>query len=520
MNSKIQIFRKSVTLYYASEGVYRKSLGITVKDEDAKAVKANLEKENLSNFDKYAINKILIEKKKLDNIIHNYYIEHKEKITSKKLRSIYNNKHNNVYSKKVLDQLELFIQQKRETFIRNGNQLISLKDYNSLKNTIIDYQIDKKIDLSIYELDLEFIKDFVDFMRRKRVSDKNKTFLTKGGLNNKTLGKRLSSFKSFIRFLPIDIQRKLFTVFDKRVVCKLTRMSASAYRTKLNTLKVKCGISPLSLCLKRHPLQLAKSEVNKIKALFQDTDLQCWPAISLYYKGVRDRELYISKSTFYNYINILGLNRKWKKEIKKKTGIISKMPNEYLHVDTTFWKLSENVKAAIVFVSDNFSKKVLGWSVSLNKDANNVKQALEHAIATIHQYHPKHLTTILVADGGSENHNMTIDNLLLETTYPEISKVIAMKDISFSNSPIEAINKIMKRYLRFHKPETIDQLIECLELIVKDYNEKRPHGSLLGLTPLEAYTNAIVNLNFKNQQLNIRRLRILENKNTNCKSCN
>src|SRR5690554_5235068 len=209
MNSKIQIFRKSVTLYYASEGVYRKSLGITVKDEHAKAVKANLEKENLSNFDKYAVNKILIEKKKLDNIIHNYYIEHKEKITSKKLRSIYNNKHNNVYSEKMLDQLELFIQQKRETFIRNGNQLISLKDYNSLKNTIIDYQIDKKIDLSIYELDLEFIKDFVDFMRRKRVSDKNKTFLTKGGLNNKTLGKRLSSFKSFIRFLPIDIQRKL-----------------------------------------------------------------------------------------------------------------------------------------------------------------------------------------------------------------------------------------------------------------------------------------------------------------------
>src|SRR5690554_911216 len=92
---------------------------------------------------------------------------------------------------------------------------------------------------------------------------------------------------------------------------------------------------------------------------------------------------------------------------------------------------------------------------------------------------------MLVADGGSENHNMTIDNLLLETTHPEISKVIAMKDISFSNSPIEAINKIMKRYLRFHKPETIDQLIECLELIVNDYNEKRPHGSLLGLTPLD-----------------------------------
>jgi len=78
----------------------------------------------------------------------------------------------------------------------------------------------------------------------------------------------------------------------------------------------------------------------------------------------------------------------------------------------------------------------------------------------------------------------------------------------------------MKRYLRFHKPETIDQLIECLELIVNDYNEKRPHGSLLGLTPFEAYTNTTANLDFKEQKVNARKLRLLENKNTNCKSCN
>src|SRR5690554_2257312 len=187
--------------------------------------------------------------------------------------------------------------------------------------------------------------------------------------------------------LVINEMQRLFTVFDKKVVYKLAGISATAFTTRLNMLKVKCGISPLSLCLKRHPLQLAKSEVNKIKALFQDTELKCWPAISLYYKGIRDRDLFISKSTFYNYINILGLKRKWKKKVKKKTGLISKSPNEYIHVDTTFWELSGNIRAAIVFVSDNFSKKILGWSVSLRKDADNVKEALQQAISTIHEFH-------------------------------------------------------------------------------------------------------------------------------------
>lgn len=56
---------------------------------------------------------------------------------------------------------------------------------------------------------------------------------------------------------------------------------------------------------------------------------------------------------------------------------------------------------------------------------------------------------ILVTDGRSENHNLTIEELLHETTHPDILKIIAMKSINFSNSPIEAISKIIKRYLRF-----------------------------------------------------------------------
>lgn len=317
----------------------------------------------------------------------------------------------------------------------------------------------------------------------------------------------------------VNEMQRLFTVFSKKFVFKFSRISSSAFNEKLSRIKLKCGLSPLTLCFKRHPLQLAMNEVEKIKLLFSQKELKCWPVSSLYYYGLRNKELYLAKSTFYKYVNLLGFHRKWSKNINKKEGLTAKAPNEFLHVDTTFWGLENGLKAAIVFVSDNFSKKILGWSVALTKDAENVKAALQQAISTIHQFHPKHLTSTLVADGGGENHNLTIDVLLQEISRPEITKVIALKDISFSNSPVEAINKIVKRYLRHYLPDTFEKLVDCLKRIVKDYNEIRPHGSLNGLTPIEAYTDVVVNMDFKEERINAKALRIIENKKVNCTTC-
>lgn len=317
----------------------------------------------------------------------------------------------------------------------------------------------------------------------------------------------------------VNEMQRLFTVFSKKNVFKLTHISSSVFNEKLSRIKLKCGLSPLALCFRRHPLQLATNEVDKIKKIFEQMDFKCWPAISLYYYGVRNNKFCFSKSTFYKYVNLLGVKRKWIVKSKEKKGLNAKFPNEYLHVDTTFWELENRVKAAIVFVSDNFSRKILGWNVALTKDAKNVKKALQQSISTIHQFHPKHLTSTLVADGGSENNNHTIDELLQEIIQPEITKVIALKDIIFSNSPVEAINKIMKRYLRHHRPDTFEKLIACLEFIVKDYNEIRPHGSIGGLTPFEAYTDAAVKLDFKKDKTKVKRSRILKNKKLNCTIC-
>jgi transposase InsO family protein len=317
----------------------------------------------------------------------------------------------------------------------------------------------------------------------------------------------------------IDAIQLLFVAFPKNLTFKIARLSTSAFHERLWKMKQQCGISPLAQCLKRHPLQLSIKEVKKIKELFEDAALACWPSSSLYYEGIRNRGLCISLSTFYKYVNLLGLKRKWLRKAYKTKGVQASHPNEYIHIDTTFWGLESGIKAAVVFVSDNYSRMILGWSVSLQHGAANVKTALLKAINTIRKYHSGHLCSTLVTDGGGENHAISIDELLKQNKIPAINKIIARKDISFSNSPVEAVNKIIKRYLRHYKPNDEDALLSVLELAVVDYTEKRPHGSLSGLIPIEAYTTPQKQLDFKAKKLKAKTLRIEQNRLANCQAC-
>lgn len=180
---------------------------------------------------------------------------------------------------------------------------------------------------------------------------------------------------------------------------------------------------------------------------------------------------------------MLGLKRRWKRPPAKTEGLCAGHPNEYLHVDTTIWVLDNGVKAYIAFVSDNYSRAVLGWNMALKNTAANVKAALDKAIRSIHHAHPEQLCATLVADGGSENHALTIEELLQQTERPEITKVIALRDIRFSNSPVEAVNRVMKRYLRHYRPGTEAALKKVLAKVVHDYNDLHPHGSIKGRTP-------------------------------------
>jgi len=317
--------------------------------------------------------------------------------------------------------------------------------------------------------------------------------------------------------LIFDQLQRLFQVTSKKLACKLIGWSPSTLRYRAK--KVQCTISPLNLCLKRHPAQLTGKEITVIKDLMGRPELACWPVSSIAWYAKRENLLQISLSTWYKYIQLLGLKKRFIRPPDKTKGIVSTAPNQFLHVDTTFLPLPDGTKAAIVFVSDNFSKYILGWACSLKHGAQNVLDALQMALQTIRKYHPDQLVSLLVSDGGRENNALSVEEWLQITEDPKITKVIALKDIAFSNSPIEAVHKIMKRYIRKQDPQNFQQLLNELPKYILDYTDIRPHGSLSGYTPLEAYSLKSLSMDFSEQTRLVRVQRIILNKAQRCKSC-
>lgn len=125
----------------------------------------------------------------------------------------------------------------------------------------------------------------------------------------------------------------------------------------------------------------------------------------------------------------------------------------------------------------------------------------------------------IVSDGGPENtyHGLTE---YINTLVGTIKKSIALKDIQFSNSPIEAKNRTFKMY--YFNPNNVANLAALNKVVtffVDDYNNTRPMGVLKGYTPNEVYTNAKPIIDFKNEQLIATAKRITSNTTTSCTAC-
>jgi putative transposase len=100
---------------------------------------------------------------------------------------------------------------------------------------------------------------------------------------------------------------------------------------------------------------------------------------------------------------------------------------------------------------------------------------------TIDNDHGLVISPIFIIDDGPENRFDELPDLVLHKK--------ALVDVSYSNSLIEAHNKIIKyNYLYKMEVQNIDELRKAMEFLTNDFNN-RPHVSLDGLTPNEAYKN-------------------------------
>lgn len=166
---------------------------------------------------------------------------------------------------------------------------------------------------------------------------------------------------------------------------------------------------------------------------------------------------------------------------KPKVGLRTHAPNEAWHIDVTIIKLLDGTKAYVHAVIDNFSRRILAWTVAGRLDPMNTHAVLTRAASNLDAA----TTADVFMDSGVENLNADVDALFDGSV---LQRVIAQIDVSFSNSLIEAWWRSLKhQWLFLHPLDNIAIVKKLVAFYVTAHNETLPHSAFEGQTPDEVY---------------------------------
>ena len=245
----------------------------------------------------------------------------------------------------------------------------------------------------------------------------------------------------------INIEKVIPTVGLTKTL-RLLQLPYSAYLKLKRT--ARCNLSPLNLCVIKHPGQLLKKEIGFIKSYCNDIRFLHWPLSSVYEMIKREGAAFFSINTFYKYVNLLKLTRTKPPHRRKHhcIGIRASTPLQILHVDVTVFRTADNKKNFIHIIQDNFSRSILQWVVKTTCMAQSTFEVLNNVYERYLQ--PADIGDCqLISDDGSENYG-PVKQFILNSKRPTIQHLIAQRDIEFSNSMIEAANKKLKYNFLYH----------------------------------------------------------------------
>jgi putative transposase len=302
---------------------------------------------------------------------------------------------------------------------------------------------------------------------------------------------------------------KLTKLCSLAKACSYFSISTQKYYAWKN--KNECHQSVITLCKKKIPNQLTDIEIGLIKKYMNDLRYIQWSRASVYWQLCKSEGHLFAKSTFYKYCNALGYcRRKGADKCKKNTvGVKATAVGEIIHADITAVFTHKYEKANILFLQDNFSRKIVGFHVA--KENNTLLQAatIKNALTNL-----VNIGSIMV-DGGSENKGAV--DIMLKQYFPTIKKIVAKVDIPFANNMIEALHYKIKHQI-FPKDgfESFDTVVAKLPSLVKLYNTM-PHDSLMGATPNDIFDGILPDINKRKKQLIVaKKIRLNANKEFAC----
>ena len=170
---------------------------------------------------------------------------------------------------------------------------------------------------------------------------------------------------------------------------------------------------------------------------------------------------------------------------------------------------------------DNFSRRILAFQVADRMDVANVVAVLAGAASAAVRVTgaPPADAPMLVVDGGVENFNAKVDELLASGV---LRRVLALTDLSFSNSMIEAYWRTMKhQWLFLNTLDSVGAVRRLVTFDVAAHNSQVPHSAFRGQTPDEVYfsTGAEVPISLQAARKRAQRDRSAANRETTCGAC-
>jgi hypothetical protein len=308
---------------------------------------------------------------------------------------------------------------------------------------------------------------------------------------------------------------KMKSALGLAMILKGIDLSYSGYIRLRN--KVACQLSMLPFCRAKHSGQLLSKEVDIIKKYCAEERFIHWPLASVFHQIIRDKAAFFSLHTFYKYTSLLNIRRPFANHRRKNhtRGIRTERPLQIFHADSTIFRTADGQKNYIHLIQDNHSRAILGFKVSRECSAKNMFEILSE-VADKYLKPSDRQSCILLTDDGSENAG-EVTSFIARSENPTIRHLIAQRDISFSNSMIEAANKQLKYRFLYHKQiydffALLNYIVEAIE----DYNN-RPHDVLNGLTPLEVLDGMRFDPKPYRQQIAAAKVtRTTQNKKTRC----
>ncbi len=265
-----------------------------------------------------------------------------------------------------------------------------------------------------------------------------------------------------------------------RIALRVLRLSSSRYHSWRR--EVECELDDMDSCPRSSPGQLTGEEVTTIETMVSSEEYRHVSTGTLALLAQRLGKVFASPSTWYRLVRL----RKWRRPRRRihpeepKIGIRASRPNETWHVDTTVIRLLDGTRAYVQGVIDNFSRRILAWKVTGKFDPTSTAELLLRASRGFVD-----VTPTVLADGGVENFNRHVDELIESGV---LKRLLAMTDISFSNSFIESWWRVLKHQWLFLNPlDSVSTVRKLVEFYVTEHNSRLPHSTFRGQTPDEMY---------------------------------